>query len=176
MSRKAARFAAVITNPLNVHNFQCFIPGLEDEKTMIIESTSFPTEKFRTLTLWFQGEPIHYPGLPENDHTWKFKLPEGDNAITARSFQNIKDDMYTQKTGILIPSKFKSVEIRSRDLSGNIVFYVILHGSWLRGRDPVGMVNNNPAESWKWDYEWVYDWIEDKINDLEGSDNPYTTG
>lgn len=173
MSRKATAFAAVITNPLNIHNFQCYIPGVADEKTMIIESTNFPTEKFRMIRLWFQGEEVLYPGLPENDHSWKFRIPESDSVVVARVFKEIKDSMYNQKTGILSPTRFKDVEVRARDLNGNIVFSVVLHGAWLRGREAVQLTNNEPANSWKWDYEWIYDWIEDKISEVPGSINPY---
>jgi len=175
MSRKAEQFASIITNPLNTHNFMCSIPGVDDSISMIIESTTFPTEKFRVITLWFQGEPIHYPGLPENDHTWKFSIPESDNGSIAKIFQDIKNEFWDQKTGILTPGSFKDVEVRARDLNGDIVFHVILHGAWLRGRDAVPLTNRDPQQNWKWDYEWVYTWIEDKLASVEGSSNPFRT-
>lgn len=173
MSRKVTAFAAVITNPLNIHNFVCTIPGLPNQKAMIIESTTFPTEKFREIKLWFQGEPVIYPTLPETDNKWRFKIPEADSATISRDLQAIKKAMYNQKTGILIPGKFQDIEVTARDLAGNHVFSVILHGAWLKGRDAVNLANNNPSESWKWDYEWVYDWIEDKELPPNTGINPY---
>lgn len=173
MSRKAAQLAAIITNPLNVHNFVCIIEGFSTEKALIIESTTFPTEKFREITLWIQGEKVIFPTLPESENRWKFKIPESDSVTVHRDLTAIKGSMYNQKTGRFTPTRFKSIEVIARDLADNNLFSVRMHGAWLKGRDSASLANNNPSESWKWDYEWVYDWIEDIIQPEIATTNPY---
>lgn len=167
MSVKVATFANIITNPLNLHNFLVTIPGVD--LAIVVSSTNFPSEKLREIVLWYQGEKIIYPGLPESENKWKVKLPENDDGKVRRAFDSLKSTRYNQKTGIMVPKLWKTVTVTARDLEGNEVFKVNLHGTWLKGRNPVDLANNDPSKSWEWEYEFVFQWIEDVDCNNKGS-------
>lgn len=164
MSNKVQTFASIITQPLNIHNFLVKIP--EVDVSVVVESTTFPTEKLRIIELWAHGEKVRYPGIPENDGIWKIKIPESDTGVVREQLDALKSKIYDQKTGRITiasaTSVWKDVEVIARDLADNIVFSVTLHGVWLRGRDALNLSSTDPSASWKWDYEFVYQWIEDK--------------
>lgn len=172
MSRKIATFAQFITQPLNKHNFQVVIPGVPE--AIIVESTTFPTDKLREVVMWFQGEQVRYPGLPENGGAWKVTIPEGDNGQIRARFMALRNRLFNQATGTILPDIiWDTIQVHARDLSDNIVFSVNMHGCWLKGAEPQGLNASQPAESWKWDYEFVYQWIEDSpIAGLPGSESP----
>lgn len=167
MSVKVAQFANIITQPLNIHNFIVDIPGVD--VSILVSSTNFPSERLREITLWFQGEKVIYPSLPENDNHWKVKLPESDNGVVRRTLDSLKAKRYNQKTGIMTPDTWKTVTVSARDLEGNLVFQVLLHGAWLKGRDNVDLDNSDPSKNWNWDYEFVFQWIEDVDQNNAGS-------
>lgn len=170
MSLKAATFANIITNPLNIHNFVVNIPGVD--LAIVVSSTQFPSERLREVVLYYQGEKIIYPTIPENDNHWKVKLPENDNGIIRREFDKLKSSRYNQRTGIIHPDLWKTVEVVARDLEGNEVFKVLLHGVWLKGRSNVELANNDPTKNWEWEYEFVFQWIEDVDCKNKGSNPP----
>lgn len=162
MSNKVQTFASIITNPMNLHNFEVRIPGVDPNTTLIVESTTFPTQgKFREISLWFQGEKVTYPGLPENGGNWTIRIPESDTGVVAKEFHKLVTAMYNQKTGVMKPTVWKDVEVYCKDLQGNITFSVILHGCWLAQKNQVNLNASTPDQSWKWDYVFVYQWIED---------------
>jgi hypothetical protein len=176
MSQKIQRFTSFITQPLNTHNFEVVIPAADGgniEESIVVESTTFPTEKFREVSLWFQGEQIRYPGIPENGGSWKVTIPEADSGIIRRKFDALKNRFWNQKTGILNTDYlWESVPVFARDLKNNVVFSVTLKGVWLKGREAVQLSASSPDTSWKWDYEFVYQWIEDKDGKNEKTPSP----
>lgn len=164
MSTKAQTFASIITNPMNLHNFFVEIPGINSDLTLIVESTTYPAQgQHRDVTLWFQGEKVTYPGLPENGGTWAIKIPESDNGVVAKEFHKLAKSMYDQKTGIMTPTVWKDINVFAKDLAGNIVYSVVLHGAWLKQRQPANLNSSTPEAAWKWDYVFYYNWIEDKL-------------
>lgn len=80
--------------------------------------------------------------------------------------------MYEQNTGIFTPSLWKTVKVHARDLAGNIVFSVNLHGVWLKGRSSVELSNSDATQNWEWDYEFVYQYITDNNGDNSKSEAP----
>lgn len=161
MSLKVNQFAAVITNPLNIHNFAVSIPDA-DIASLIVSSSAFPTEKLQEIKLYFQGEEIIYPTIAKNDHSWKIKVPENDDGKVRAELDKLKSKFWNQKTGIFIPNTWSNVIVNARDLAQNIVFSTILHGAWLVGREQVELQNNDATKNWEWDYEFRYQWLEDK--------------
>lgn len=171
MSIKAQTFARVITNPMNVYNFEVRIPGVD--YSLIIESTQYPNQgKFRTISLWFQGEQIRYPGLPDNGGEWAFKIPESDDGKIAAAFKKLFDAMYNQKTGQMFHKKWKDIDLFAKDDAGNVTYSVTLHGCWIVSRQNVSVDQSRPGDAWKWDYAFVYQWIEDKMESNKGSEAP----
>lgn len=170
MSRKVNKFASIITNPLNIHNFVVDIPGFE--YSILVSSTSFPSEKLRTVTKYYQGEKIDYPTIPELGGSWEFTIPENDNGIIKKKLDSFKSKMWDQKSGIFVPNLWKNVTVTSRQLDDTEVFSVILHGAYLLGRNSVNLKNSDPTASWDWDYQFRYQWIEDVDFDPKASINP----
>lgn len=171
MSLKIKTFASIITQPLAIHNFYIEIPGASTT-SIVVSATSFPSEKMREIKLYYQGEEIRYPTLPQNSGEWKFKVPESDSGIIRRELDEIKAKRYNQKLGTMLPYKWKDITVIARDLNQNPVFKVILHGAWLIGREDVPLDNSDPTKSWQWDYAWKYQWIEDVDLNNNPSENP----
>jgi hypothetical protein len=162
MSNKVQTFASIISNPMNLHNFEVQIPGVDSNVTLIVESTTFPAQgKFREISLWFQGEKITYAGLPENGGSWTVRIPESDTGKVAKELHKLIKQFYDQKTGVMLPGTWKDITILSKDLSGKIVFKVVLHGAWLAQKNQVNLSSSTPDQAWKWDYVFVYQWVED---------------
>lgn len=171
MSRKVNTFAAVVTQPLNIHNFVVTIPEA-DNTSLIVESTAFPAEQLQEMILHFQGEEIHYPTIPKNSHAWNVKVPEADSGVIRRELEALKQKIYDQLSGIVTPQVWSNVNVYARDLAGNLVFHVILHGVWIVGRNDVQLSNTDPSQSWKWDYQFRFQWIEDADDGNTGTPDP----
>lgn len=162
MSRKVQQFANIITTPLNVHNFIVTIPGFVE--AIVVESTTFPSDTLREMKLWFQGEEVRYPTIAENSGKWAIKIPENDRGLIRSKLQAFRNSIYDQKTGIIIPALWKDITVHARDLNNQLVFGVILHGAWIRGRNEVQLANSDPSQNWKWDWQFTFQWIEDIAN------------
>jgi len=177
MSRKVNTFASFITQPLNVYNFEIRITSptdkVDETVLMVVESTKFPSEKMRTMEKNFQGEKITYAAKPDSSGTWTITVPEGDKGQTRKELDRLKNKMYDQKSGSVIPTIWYDVEVFHRDLQDNIVFSVVLHGCWLKGRDAIDLKTNDVSSSVSWNYEFQYQWIEDKLNNNPGTPNPF---
>lgn len=171
MSRKLNTFAAVITQPLNTHNFVVTIPGANTSE-IVVSSTSFPSEKLRMVKLYYQGEEIRYPTIPENSGTWDITIPESDGGVIRRELENLKGSMYDQMSGIMDSSKWKNITVTARDLNDQPVFQCVLHGAWISGRDDVSLDNSDPTQAWKWKYTFHFQYIEDIDLNYTGSPNP----
>lgn len=178
MSRKINTFASFITQPLNTYNFRISIKSLtdkvDDNVTMVVESASVPSEKMRTMELSYQGEKISYPAKPELGGEWQITIPENDRASVKRELDRLKNKMYDQKTGMMSPSQWYTVEVHQLDLSDNIVFSCVLHGCWIVGRDSMNLKTDDVSTSYKWQYTFKYQWIEDiDASGVDGTPNPF---
>ena len=170
MSIKVAAFAKIITQPLNLYNFNItfdYSVGTDvkndlDRIMLVVQSTSFPSEKLRKIELYSYGEVVRYPTLPENEGSWKIKIPENDNGDIRSILDSLKTKIYDQKSGALTPPNKTTITVTSKDMADGEVFSVDLHGCWIQGRDSVELSSNNVTDSWNWDYNFVFDWIEDK--------------
>lgn len=173
MSNKAQRFAGVITNPMNVFNFEINIPGVNSNCTLVVESTTYPQQgKFRTISLWYQGEQVRYPGLPENGGEWTVRIPESDDGKILKAFHELSSVRYNQKTGVMSPVKFNDITLVMKDLQGNEVYHVVLHGCWINSRNNVNLSAQQAGDSWKWDFVFTYQWIEDVLGNNKGAESP----
>lgn len=164
MSRKVDSFRKFIPNPLNVHNFLVDIPGI-GEYGLVVQSTSFPSERARTTQLFIAGERVTYPTVPDNSHSWAVTVPESDGGVTKQKFDALIDKYWDQKTGAItvnMASPFDQVIVYARDLNGNEVFKCTLVNCWLQGRDDVALDASNPENNWKWQYTFVFDYILDR--------------
>ena len=133
---------------------------------------SHDIEKLQKVTLHFQGEEVRYPTIPKNDGVWKVKVPETDSGVIKKELDALKSKLYSQKTSIFTPKLWTDVNVTARDLEGNEVFRVVLHGVWLVGRETVELNNSDPTKNWEWDYEFCYQWIEDSDAKNQGSASP----
>lgn len=162
MSNKVSTFTQIITNPLNTHNFRVTIPSLQYD--ILVHSTSFPAERLGMVTLYTFGEPVRYPTIPGssgNPGAWQVQMYENENGMVYQDFVTLKGKTYNQKTGLLVPQIWDTVEVHARDLADNIVFSSRMHGVWYQGRNEVTLDNSNPATNWDWNGQFVYQWIED---------------
>lgn len=159
MSVKVNTFTELIANPQNTHNFRVSIPDIN--YSVLVESTTFPSQKLREVKLYFQGEAIKYPTLPEETTTWQVTLPEGEDAKVYKDFRDLASSLYDQKSGIVHVKRWKDVIVSAMDMAGNPVMSVVLHGAWLGGRDAVTLDSSAVETPWKWVYEFHYQWIED---------------
>lgn len=172
MSRKVQQFANIITQPLNTYNFHVNIP--EANFSMIVESTQFPSEQLREVVLYYKGEEIRYPAIPQNSHQWSFNIVENDSGAIRRQFDALKSSRYNQSTGLLVARPWRDVQIFARDMADNPVFSCILHGAWCKGRGDGPSLNaNSVTDSWKWTYQFVFQWIEDVDHNNQGMPNPF---
>lgn len=170
MSLKANQFVKVIQQPLNTYNFVVDIPDIA--YGLLVSSTTFPSEKLQTVSLYFQGEEIAYPCLPKNGGSWKVSVPESDSGAVKKVFDTMKQSMFSQKTGFLTPKRWKDITVTARDQSNNLVFSVILHGAYCVGREGQNLDNSQNTSAWKWEYEFHYTWIEDVDLNNKGSEAP----
>lgn len=161
MSIRAVEFARVITNPLNIYNFEVKIPGFD--YAMIVESTTFPAEQSREMKLTRQGEDIYYRAKPVVGGKWNVKVPENDDGKVRYSMEKLIRDAWEQKSGALRPEKWLDIDIFARDQADNIVFHSVLHGCWLQQRNSVSLNTADVTSNWAWDFQFVYCWIEDKV-------------
>lgn len=178
MSRQINRFAGIITQPLNVYNFELRIKSLVDEVNpdvlLTVQSTTFPAESMRDMTLNYKGEEIKYPAKPALGGDWTFSIPDNDKGTIQAELDRLKHNTYDQKTGTMTPNPWYDVEVFQKDLRENIVKSVILHGCWLRGRDATTLNTSDVSTSWSNTYTFRYTWLEDKKKEgLQGSPNPF---
>lgn len=175
MSLKAATFATTITNPMNTYNFQIVIPGVADNITLCVQSTSFPARgKTRNVDLYVQGEKVSYPTLPENGGTWSFKIPDSDSGITRQTFKALLDEQYNEVTGEFFPHKWKNIDVFALDQPGNSVHHVILHGAWIQGQDNINLDASNPGTAWQDTYTFYYNYVENVgVGEGPGSIYPF---
>lgn len=178
MSRKVQQFTKNVPYPQNVHNFTVLIPDLLEngvDLNLIVESSSFPSYKFRTITLWTHGEPVEYPGLPDGTRTWSVSVPENDKGSVYEIIRSLYKELYNEQTGTLYTPKYRDVQVFARDTQDNIVFHCILHGAWFEGRDIVNLTNSDPTQVWKWPLSFHFHWIENPESaGLEGSTDPFS--
>lgn len=177
MSRRIHEFAAVITQPLNVYNFEIRITRADGDKVdegilLTVQSTTFPSESLRKMQLNYKGEKISYPAKPEIGGDWKISVPENDKGSVRKELDRLKNAMYDQKTGALVPGLWYDVQVFQKDLSENIVFSVILHGCWLVGRGETQLKTEDVTTNWAMDYTFNYTWIEDVMGNNDGTPNP----
>lgn len=178
MSRRVNKFASIITQPLNVYNFEIRIKNKLDEVNpdilLTVQSTDYPSEVMREMSLNYQGEVIVYPAKPQNGGDWKISVPEGDKGQVRAELDRLKNSMYNQLTGSMTPTLWYDIEVFQKDLQENIVFSVVLHGCWMKGRGNNQLRTDNVTDSWSNEYTFHYTWIEDKLRkDLNGSLNPF---
>lgn len=176
MSRKAAEFASIITQPLNVYNFEVrFVTNnpllkVNDNILLTVQSASFPEEKLREMVQYYKGERIVYAAKPDVGGNWTITLPEGDGGQVRKELDKLKHYIYDQKTGAMTPMSWFDIEVFQKDLQENIVFAVVLKDCWLKGRGAQDLKTENVTDSWKNSYEFHYSWIEDNPN-AEGAPN-----
>lgn len=177
MSKQANHFASIITQPLNVYNFEIRIKSLVDEVNadilLTVQSTTFPSEQMRNMSLFNKGEEIQYPAKPQLGGDWSISIPESDKGRTHAELDRLKNAMYNQKTGSMTPTLWYDIEVFQKDLRENVVFSVVLHGCWIKGRNATNLNTQDVTTSWSNDYTFHYTWLEDKlVENLEGSPNP----
>lgn len=177
MSRKANRFASIITQPLNVYNFEIRIKSFVDEVDAdilaTVQSTTFPSEQNQETTLYHQGEAVTYAVKPKVGGDWSITLPEGDKGQVRQELDRLKDAMYDQVTGVFTPQPWYDIEVFQKDLQENIVFSVVLHGCWIKGRGDQNLTAGEPTTNWSNVYTFHYGWLQDKLKpNLAGTPNP----
>lgn len=172
MSIKAKIFQAQLGNPLNTHNFIVRIadPGNKLNKIqMLVASTNFPSEKLQEFTMYFQGERVKFPSIPQNSGTWTCTVPEGEFAKVYQAFTSLSHKTYDQKTGQLsffsVKDKF-DIEVLARGLRGDaegsdVIFGTRLVGCYFLGRTDVALSNASATQTWQWQLEFSFDSIED---------------
>lgn len=159
MSLKAQTFAHIITNPMNTHRFEIYVPELS--YTAVVQSTTYPQqENFRDVKLYHQGEEIDYPTIPGNGGDWTIEIPENDDGRIKKEFDAKLASFYNQKTGDFYPHKWDTVIVTARNLRNEVVYAVALKGCWIKGVNKPNL-NAQSVDAWKWQYVFHYNWIED---------------
>lgn len=162
MSIKISTFTNVISNPMNTHNFALDIPGFEDY-AITVQSTTFPSEQFRTTVLYMDGEEVRYPTIPQNSGTWGFNVPETDDGSIGAALNAIKAQMWNQKSGAFTPdiSLWRDITVTCRDLNSVESFCVVLHGAWLQGHNDIQLNKQSVETNFRYDWVVRYQWLED---------------
>lgn len=165
MSRKVDAFRTQIANPQNIHNFELVIDGL-DEYAITVQSTTYPSEMSRVTTLSAAGELVTYPTVPDNSHRWYITIPENDDGIAYKKLEGLRAKYWNQQTGGITANQatpYQDIEVRARDLNGNLDFRVVLKNAWCMGRNDVNLDQSTPETNWKWTYQFAFDYLEDKM-------------
>lgn len=178
MSQKIARFASLITQPLNVYNFEIrFVSSLggkildNDDVLLAVQSAQFPAEQMQEMTLNYQGEEIHYPAKPKLGGDWTITIPEGDGGQVRKVMDKLKHNRYDQNTGSMMPIPWFDIIVFQKDLQDNKVFQCVLKGCWLKGRGANDLKTEDVTTSWSNQYTFRYTWIQDNPNELGAPDN-----
>ncbi len=100
MSIKTNTFRQMLGRPLNTHNFFISIPTMSDVE-LLVSSTTFPTEKLGSKTLFYQGEAINFPTMPQRGGDWSCTLSEGEYAKVYRSASLEYKTNFLQDLGVL---------------------------------------------------------------------------
>ena len=162
MSNKITTFQKQINRPLGVYNFVVMVPGFSTEQTFVVQSSEFPTETMGVLKLHIQGEEVRYRAKPTNSGSWKFTIPENEDATMYKTFRDIMNSVYNQKTGRLTREMWGDVVVMMRDADDNPIFKTTLKGAWLRGKDGVALDAVSAEKPWLWTYEFMYQYpVED---------------
>lgn len=159
MSNKVQVLANIVAQPLNTYNFRIDIP--EINYSVLVESTTFPSQKLREVVLYFQGEAVKYPTLPDTPSPWQVTLPESDKGVVRNDFESLISSYYDQRTGLMKYKKWSNITVTACDMADNVVFVCVLHGAWCAGRESVNLSAQSVGDAWKWNYEFHYQWIED---------------
>ena len=173
MSQKIQAFTQIITTPQNVHNFSLtfeqsgpLMPqSLLDEfnaVSVIVQSTSMPTDQMRATTLYAHGEEIRWPAVPHNSGNWWFNIPESDTGEIGAILQRLRAELWDSRTGAMSANAMQwfNVRVTANDLNSQANFSTLLHGCWLLGRQDVSLSQQNPEQNWKWDYQLRFQWLE----------------
>lgn len=173
MSQKIQAFTQIITTPQNVHNFSLtfeqsgsLMPqSLLDEfnaVSVIVQSTSMPSDQMRSTTLYAHGEEIRWPAVPQNSGNWGFNIPESDTGEIGAILQRLRAELWDSRTGAMSANALQwfNVRVTANDLNSQANFSTLLHGCWLLGRHDVNLSQQNPEQNWKWDYQLRYQWLE----------------
>lgn len=170
MSVKATKFQELLGNPLNTFNFVVDIQAKGFSKvSLLVASTTFPSQTLQEFQLYFQGERVKFPSIPSNSGEWNCTMPEGELQKVMQAMKEYMDLVYDDKTGILtywaVTDKF-TIEIYPRQLRGDVngsnkLYGVRLHGCYFKGRESVNLDNGNPTGNWVWNLNFSYDWMED---------------
>lgn len=170
MSLKAQTLITNLGNPLNTHNFVVYISNKDFEGVQIlVSSTTFVTEVLQEYLLYFQGEKVRFPSIPDNGGEWTCQIPEGELAKFRSAYIKHYSKNFNQTTGAMthwsITDKF-TIDVYARSLRGDVdgsdkLFGVKLHGCYMKGASPVNLNNSNPTQNWVWDVRFTYDYIED---------------
>ncbi len=177
MSRRASRFANIITQPLNVYNFEIRITSRVDtvdaDILLTVQSSTFPSESLQETSYNHQGEKITYAVKPSVGGDWSITLPEGDRGQVRNELDRLKDAMYDQVTGVFTPQPWYNIEVFQKDLQDNIVFSVVLHDCWIKGRNAQNLNAGEAGSNWSNDYTFHYGWLQDKRREgLTGTPQP----
>lgn len=173
MSRKIQTFTSIITTPANTHNFTLSFEqsgplmsqSLLDEFnaiSLIVQSTTMPSDTMRSTQLYMHGEEIRYPAVPTNNGTWSFRIPEGESGMVGSILGRIRRQLWDEKTGAMSASALQwfNIKVTANDLNTEAAFSTLLHGCWLVGRNEVALAQNAPETNWQWDYQVRYQWLE----------------
>lgn len=173
MSQKIQAFTQIITTPQNVHNFSLtfeqsgpLMPqSLLDEfnaVSVIVQSTSMPSDQMRSTTLYAHGEEIRWPAVPQNSGNWGFNIPESDTGEIGAILQRLRAELWDSRTGAMSANALQwfNVRVTANDLNSQANFSTLLHGCWLLGRQDVNLSQQDPVQNWKWDYQLRYQWLE----------------
>lgn len=165
MSQKITKFTEIISNPLTTHNFVVQIPGWEEDGgkvETIVSATTFPTERMRSVILYYMGERIKYPTIPENSGEWSCTIPDSEAAITFKKTIQEKGLLWNQVGGVLLPGIKKTIRIAIRTVNDQEVVAVKLHGAYIVGRGDVNLSNTDPTAALMWNVAFSFDWVEDE--------------
>lgn len=159
MSLKINAFIKKLGNPLTRHNFVVRSPLLGGME-MLVSSTTFPSEQMRDVILYYLGERIKWPTIPENSGVWNANIPEGEDGQVFVALGQQKGILWNQKLGILQPGIKSQIEVVARTVNDAEVFKVVLHGCYIKGPSDIDLDYMDPTQAWRWNWTFSFDWIE----------------
>lgn len=161
MSRSVDTFKSNFGRPVPISHFRVSIPGIDKCTEMMVQSTSFPTEKMRVIAMHYWGETQLYPAIPDSSHRWKCTIPENEQGRTFRDICKQQRLWYEPITGLmLIPNSIgQNITISLLDYNHKEITKAILVNSFIIGTDDVNLNAQSSTTALTYNVEFAYDWI-----------------
>lgn len=164
MSIKTQIFRTAVQHPLTAKDVMILIPQIP-MTTITVQSTTFPTEKFKSCIIKRRGQDVELPTKMQVDGDWSFSVP--DDIFTSMRY-NLLKVMYKRKL-FDVYQILGSLDINTNSLSsllnalGNassvLLTAQVLNECWIRQIAPIEFSSSDPTRPVTWQVTIHYNYI-----------------